>query len=336
MGNLAKDTTELDLWAFDDAEPDENTTAETQPTETVVPSPRPPDRLKVRKLNETTPPKRSESKQRTESKKNRIRSKSTTSGPSTPSDEFDDLDHWEDTEPAAEVKDISEGNAAEPPEPISVTESSTPESSLPPREPEPAVAEKSAPAIPDEKPASDPLHLRLNLTKTERIGLISLLAILVFGAASILIYSLGRLPTESAGVKSTDFPIKGKIVHITAAETHWREPIIEGKSPDIVRRGTALLPVIDLATSNGAAAIRVIFRNDDGESVGDIVTRSVQDGQKLEIAATAGFDDLGMHAAYRTGESKPWTVEVFEAPTVDSSNNDFNKLFQMNISTDRR
>jgi hypothetical protein len=43
-----------------------------------------------------------------------------------------------------------------------------------------------------------------------------------------------------------------------------------------------------------------------------------------------------MHAAYRTGGSKPWTIEVFEAPSETTPGKDFKRLFEMNISTDRR
>lgn len=170
----------------------------------------------------------------------------------------------------------------------------------------------------------------------ERVGLIALSALLVIGAVTVIAFSLSRLPTESAAVKANDFPINGKFVTVSSAVTYWRPPILEGKNPDTFRRGTVLLPVIDLVVPEGSGALRVVFRNPDGESVGDVVTRSVQRGQSLQIAATAGFDDLGMHSAYRTGESKPWTIEVDEAPSVNSNSSAFVSLFKMNISTDRR
>ena len=56
----------------------------------------------------------------------------------------------------------------------------------------------------------------------------------------------------------------------------------------------------------------------------------------LVIPATAGFDDIGMHAAYRTGGTKPWTVEIYEAPSENASGKEFTKLFETHISTDRR
>jgi hypothetical protein len=43
-----------------------------------------------------------------------------------------------------------------------------------------------------------------------------------------------------------------------------------------------------------------------------------------------------MHAAYRTGQSKPWTIQVLEGPSETAANAEFKKLFEINISTDRR
>jgi hypothetical protein len=114
-------------------------------------------------------------------------------------------------------------------------------------------------------------------------------------------------------------------------QTYWRAPAAgEG------RIGTVLLPVIDLEIAGGPAAVRVFFRNAKGESAGDAFTRSVSGSTHLKIAATAGFDDLGMHAAYRTTDSDRWIVEVFEGPSVDAPIETFKKLFELPISTDRR
>jgi post-segregation antitoxin (ccd killing protein) len=54
------------------------------------------------------------------------------------------------------------------------------------------------------------------------------------------------------------------------------------------------------------------------------------------VAATSGFEDVGMHAAYRTGQSRLWTIEVLEAQAETSPNADFIKLFEIEVSTDRR
>lgn len=339
MGNLAKDTTELDLWAFDDTESPENPETVAPTAEAPVPEPEPVEKLKVRQIKSSASPRSSQSNEGIQTNVSRIRPKSSAGvSPALSSkagDDFEDLDHWEDNAPSPELEKISEAEpvpletSIEPALPVSIPPSVVTTA------PEADNSDEFSPA-PLGNAAPAPIRPRLNLTKVEWVGLLALFAILVLGAGSVVIFSLGRLPTESARAKAKDFPIKGQFVKILSAESYWRAPILDGKTPDIVRRGTVLLPVVNLAIGDGAAAIRVIFRKDDGESIGDTVTRKVQSGQKLEVAATAGFDDIGMHSAYRTGESKPWIIEVYEAPTVDSPNNAFKKIFEMNISTDRR
>ncbi len=79
-----------------------------------------------------------------------------------------------------------------------------------------------------------------------------------------------------------------------------------------------------------------VFLDGEGQMVGDVVTRAVQVDVPMEIAATAGFEDIGMHAAYRTGQGKPWVVQIFEAATPNSPSQDFKRLIEMKISYSRR
>ena len=174
-----------------------------------------------------------------------------------------------------------------------------------------------SPVVPEN---ATPISLvpHLGLSKLERIGLWSLLGVLLIGGGILYFSTIHRLPTETLRVKVGDFPVKGRHITILSADTFWRAPIMEGKNVETFRRGTQLLPVVTLAASGGPAAVRLFFRNEDGLVMGDAVTRTIQSGAPLEIAATAGFEDVGMHAAYRTGQSKPWTIEVFEAPAATS------------------
>ncbi|MEO8614842.1 MAG: hypothetical protein ABI600_06870 [Luteolibacter sp.] len=347
LGDLVKDATELDLWAFDNAENSEN--SETLPTGVTpplpaFPEPRSPDPLKVSHIKGVSvmpAPKPTASKERVETSVSKIRPKSTAGGAPPPSSkskgDFDELDHWDDSEPAPELDETQELSPSGLDKPIDTLEPITGEGSAIAPEITAKVDDSDKPFPAVLKNIVPPTLLQhLILTKLERVGLLALLALLLIGAGSIVVFSLNRLPTEATRVKANDFPINGQYFKIVSAENYWRTPIIEGKTPDIIRRGTVLIPVIHLATSDGSAAVRVIFRNGDGESVGDTVTRAVQNGQELEVAATAGFDDVGMHAAYRTGKGKPWRIEVYEAKTVDSLNDDFKKLFEMNITTARR
>jgi hypothetical protein len=177
---------------------------------------------------------------------------------------------------------------------------------------------------------------QFGLSPIERLGLAVLAALLLIGGGVVFFHTVLRLPTEAERVKSGDFPIKGQHVVIESADTFWRAPIRAGTGIETFRRGTQLLPVLTLTSSAGPGAVRLFFRNPEGQVMGDAVTRTLQPGVPLQIAATAGFEDVGMHAAYRTGLSKPWTIEVLEAASESSPKGDFKKLFEINISTDRR
>lgn len=192
--------------------------------------------------------------------------------------------------------------------------------------PEPSTAKNSS-----ETPASSPLKLPgTKLSKTETIGLLSLAAVLLIATILTLIHFANRVPTESPLAKDLKLPLKGERVTATSVETFWRAPLPGETS----RRGTVLVPVLNVTLEGGPAAVRIFFRNQDGSVVGDSVTRQINGKTPLVIPATAGFDDLGMHAAYRTGDSRPWIIQIFEAPTATSSINEFKKLLEADISTD--
>jgi hypothetical protein len=232
---------------------------------------------------------------------------------SSPESEFVDREHWDHVPPTPMVETAPAELMSEP-----VVRDND---------------EFSAKASANVVPISLRPHLKLSMI--ERFGLLVLLVLLLAGSAAILGFFLNRLPTEAQRAKANDFPIKGDLLTIQSATSYWRAPVMEGSTIDTFRRGTQLLPVLELTASGGPAAIRVLFRNEDHAVVGDAVTRTFRGENPLKIPATAGFDDLGMHAAYRTGESKPWTIEVLEAPTENAAGTSFKKLFEMNISTDR-
>lgn len=253
--------------------------------------------------------------------------------------DFDDLEYWDDVPKGPQIDDLPASTALEPaPE----TSSAEPVEPSPP-EPTPIPNQPAAEADDDEfspvkrgdaKPLSLTPHLLLS--KAERIGLMVLIGLLAAGGLTTLVYSLKRLPTESSHEKTIDFPVKGTLIEVHSAATYWRAPITDGPSPETVRRGTKLLPVLEMQITGDTGAIRVLFRDEERSAAGDAVTHVIRGSGTIVIPATAGFDDVGMHAAYRTGGSKPWTIEVFEAASETSPGKDFKRLFEMNISTDRR
>ena len=264
--------------------------------------------------------------------------------------EFGDLEQWADDggkstgREVDEAKNLAEMEAAaapeepvldeapmvdEPVEQVSVLASNEPEASE--AEPAPVTSEEVAQAV---APPVAKSHVKFSVL--EKFGMIALVVLLLGAVAGILIYSAMRLPVETMSSKVVKFPVKGQHVTIQSAKTYWRDVVTRGPDADIVRRGTRLLPVLDLNCSGGDGVLRVLFRDEFGDSVGDIITRQISAGEKVSIASTAGFNDAGMHAAYRTGETKVWRIEVYEGSAGNSLGNDFVKLFEIDISTERR
>lgn len=343
LGDLVKDTTEIDLWAFDDPDPvpGESFEKRAKSPDSTIPKPRDQEKMRIRQLGDPSAPQREASPNLIKINVSKARPKNVpvvpSPSPPTAGDDFGELDHWDEAPGAPVIENFFAEISASPaitPEPAALASPVVPSVEEIPTRPTDEMDEFS-PVVPEN---SQPISLRphLSLSKVERLGLVALASLLVISGIVISYYTLKRLPTESARVKANDFPVKGKLVTILSAESYWRAPITTGKDADTVRRGTQLLPVLDVTSSGGPAAIRVFFRNSDRDLVGDAVNRSVQSGSTLHIAATAGFEDVGMHAAYRTGQSKPWTIEVYEAPSENSPGQDFKKLFEMNISTNRR
>jgi hypothetical protein len=368
LGDLSKDSTELDLWAFeDDLDLDAGELPSVAPLPKAartsgsdLPARRKRQGTTVREAEGLPEPRTSAGVERIKMNVSQERYKSQPpAGPlgeaPKPGADIEDLEHWED---ATRVSEIGELPAEQlPPTAMAETVETTATGGEEPAAIEQATAGQQPAAAPPDvvEPAAAtsndedefspvlrenavPFSLRPKwiLTKAERVGLLVLLAVLVLGGLAVLAFSIARLPTESARATAHDFPIKGGHITVQSAFNYWRAPLMEGPAPDTARRGTRLLPVLEMEIAGGAGAVRVLFRNEDRVVIGDAVTRAVQGAGTLTVPATAGFDDLGMHAAYRTGESKPWTIEVFEAPSVDTPGKDFKRLFEMNISTDRR
>lgn len=337
LGNLAKDTTEGDLWAFDDADPgDTPVPSSPRSVESEIPAPRPSNKEKgerkdpdeeqepVQHLPVSPSPKPS-------IKVNVSKKRAQDSSPLdvTRADaDFDDLDSWDEPELEQE-QPLADSPEAADPSPVMVPE---------PINEKPVVPEPAAEPVAAVSDKAPPVSLKpgLGLSKIERAGLAALAVLLLVGAGVIYLNTISRLPQGANLAAANDFPITGQQVTIDSAETYWRVPVTEGAEADTFRRGTLLLPVVSLSIGKGSGAVRVFFRDGNGELVGDAVTRSVRSGGKVDIAATGGFEDAGMYAGYRTGLGKVWTIEVHEATSESAAATGFRKLFEMSIASDRR
>lgn len=337
----------MDLWAFDDLDPvDELPPVEPPQTSAkAIPEARDPGKSDPETSGKFSRPTSGKSNPGSDSVSvnvnkdvKRARLPNTTagtgnvSGHSRVGDAFDDLDSWDEPTLVVAIQ-------AKIQEPIVVQES-IPDSGLPlDAEPPVAVVEDDKEEF-SNKPhtVAEPVPLapKLNLNRIERISLGTLAALILIGGGMFYFNTISRIPAPTELTQSKDFPISGNKLTILSAVTYWREPITSGENADKVRRDTVLVPVVDLASSGGPAALRVFFRDDKGELVGDAVSRAAQGEMKFNLSATAGFEDFGLHAAYRTGQTEPWTIEVLEAPSEDSLPGDFRKIFEMNIAADRR
>lgn len=346
---LIKDSTELDLWAFDEpARPDEESAVEAPKSGRSSGIPVPRSFENVRKppvgglpnSDESPPLQGAETEERIQINVSKRRPKAhPASHPAHHSKvggEFDELDDGNEPEPEVlrvvpEAETASEDELA-PPEPV--IEEIVTEIQLPVAPPM-SEQDEFSPRI---RENAEPVSLRphLGLSKVERIGLAALLGVLLIGGGVVYFKTIHDLPTGAGRFEENDFPVNGTHVTVVSAASYWRAPITDGASVETVRRGTKLVPVVNLTAKGGPAAIRVFFRNSDGDVIGDAVTRTIQTEASLEVAATAGFEDVGMHAAYRTGQSQSWTVQVYEAPSENSPGNAFKKLFEMTVSTDLR
>lgn len=193
--------------------------------------------------------------------------------------------------------------------------------------PSPVPGETPAPPVPS--PAPEPSK---GLSKVEKISLLAFLALFAAIGVFFFLNSISKMPEEVKPLTPRDFPIKGAGFEASGFNSYWRDPV----DSDTVRRGTIIIPVVEIGVKGGPAAVRVFFRNSDGVTVGDAVTRPVNGETTLVLPATAGFEEPGQHAAYRAGDMKTWSVEVFEGPSADAPGRDFKKLFEIPISSNLR
>lgn len=339
----------MDLWDFDEAAP--SAPATPAPVEEPVaaePEAAPAVEIKPRPRTIDVSPRRAALPEREGAVPKRSPVSRTSSQPielkRKPADDLGSLDDdWDEPEAPAAIPESAPANRSATPAveaPAPVTESSPADEPVisdeatPAAEPEILTKDESAEMPAVSAPAGEsPNSLRslVRFNKAETIGLGVFALILVAAAIILITLAKGRVPTRTGEEGQAAFPVKGKLVTLKEVTSYWREPVV-GK--DAARRDTKLIPVVKIESEGGPAALRIFFKDDKGETVGDSSTRSTGSGT-IEVAATAGLDDIGMHAAYRTGETRPWKIEILEAPSTESSSQDFHHLLTIPVSTDR-
>lgn len=186
---------------------------------------------------------------------------------------------------------------------------------------------------------------RAPLVGIEKLGL-ALFGVLLIGGGGLVAYSVySRLPKKAPLGSEVSYPIRGTNVEVTEVETFWREPIRSGENKDSARAEVAMIPVarITVNPSSRTGAIRFFYRDDRKQSVGDARTLIVNGGKftetgsnVAEFAGTAGFNEMGMYAAYSTGQQEPWHLEILEGPSADAPSSEFKVIALVPIRPDRK
>jgi hypothetical protein len=338
LSDLSKETTEGDLWNLDDDEP---AAPKHQPTP-------PPEGPKPRGGQRETPGITTPPVSRGKPPAEPVHPLAPRGERPVVPDEIGDLDELD--EPAEEevvVMIVPDDAVEDLPAPVKTTApaAKTGPAQTPAPEPEiPAVPEnKPRPAAP---PASRPAPTRPRMNRREALGLALFAFVLLVAAIWVITRFFGQIPMKSEFVEGPDFPVKGEHASLANAETFWRVPLRDGASRDVARREVVMIPVLEIELDpegSPSGALRVVFRNGQGEPVGDSITRSFSAGRfdasgnaKAAFPATDGFLDQGTFNAYRTGKGDPWTAEVLEGPSVDAPASSFKKLAPIPVLPLRR
>lgn len=184
------------------------------------------------------------------------------------------------------------------------------------------------------------------ISHVERVTLIVFAALVVVGGVLGVVGFYRNIPAQVDPYRMPKLPIVGEIVKITDARTYWRAPIRTGADADTTKADTIMLPVVEITIGNcpqPKGAVRLFFRNEHNELVGDPITRAFSDMRfdangkaTLPMASTFGFNDFGAHQAYRAEKALPWKIEVFEGPSESAPRESFKKISTLPISSNQQ
>ncbi|WP_193214747.1 hypothetical protein [Luteolibacter marinus] len=337
LSDLSKETTEDDLWNLDETSPE---------IESKQPKPPPTKRPAAKPLPQT--PEHQEFPVDTE-KPSPVRPPRTkplgkSDEKPEPVDEIGELDEPDSPDGGKVVTLVVPDEKPEPP-PAPAAQDSPP---VPEAVTKPSPDAPPAPAK-EPKPRKTPAPetaVKPRMNRRELVGIAAFAVVLLAAAIWVLSQFFGLFRFKSEFVDKPDLPISGEHVVLAAAETFWREPVREGESRDVARREVVMIPVLEISLDpdqSPSGALRIIFRNGDGEPVGDSITRSFTGGRfdangevTLAFPATDGFLEMGNYNAYRTGKDGFWTAEVHEGPSINAPASQFKPLVPIPVFPLRR
>lgn len=178
----------------------------------------------------------------------------------------------------------------------------------------------------------------------EKVALIATAGVLGAIMLWAVITFFSNTPTARYGDDIPDYPVAARFCTVQSADTYWRAVRRSGEQADVARSEVVVLPAVELAVSDaGSGALRVLFRDESGDYVGDAITHSFSGGTfdesgtaTIEFAATDGFEEESGYNAYRIRAEDRWTIEVLEGPSASASGDDYQSLFRIPITALRR
>lgn len=217
-----------------------------------------------------------------------------------------------------------------------VSQESAQESALPPVDEPPAPA-ATIPQKNDseaEPKPQTPLLQRVkdtlgSLSMLEQASLGLLFVTLIAGAIWSSSVVAARIPNTVIASK-LKYPLRGESVIIANLESYWRSPIREGDQADEgVSQSIEIIPEIRItvAPDSKAKSLRFLFRDEEGDFVGDSSTVRLSGGKFLPatdvttttngnvatIHSTTGFQHEGELISYLADDKFQWEFVILES-----------------------
>lgn len=215
-------------------------------------------------------------------------------------------------------------------------------------------SESSAGGI-EHQSSSDQEDLRADDSPAKKLSVLEITALGVFatlmiGAAIYSYMGLNKI-NPSEDTLSLSLPVAGDNVTVTEFNTFW---LSAEDYPDS-KIGVTVMPAASITLDSAASqsgALRVYFRNNDNEIVGDTITlifangkfidnqeahTQIQDGgATAQVISSDGLYEEGDYRAYMLDPNLVWQVHVTEGASEIAAGDSFKEIIHTKVSSKRQ
>ena len=201
-------------------------------------------------------------------------------------------------------------------------------------------SEKNSPVLPI------PTKTRTPKSPTEKIATLACYILIIGVFAYLIHYSSKQHNFDTTKSYEANTPVDGANASIETIETCWSKPV--GNN---TKYGVILVPsaTITLGSNSTSGVIRSVFYSseegllDNLKPKGDPFTHQFRNGKFLSsgtnqvtVYGTDGFTEISNFMFYRSQDKERWTVEIKEAPSIQTEINSFKYLAQAPIEPLRK